>query len=67
MNGWKLEGKADDFESALSNLAENAFAEFPRSTFATWWAGIAMPSGAITMGYVAQHLPMITVECDRCG
>jgi hypothetical protein len=38
LNGWKLEGKADDAESALRDLAENAFAHFPRSEFAKWWA-----------------------------
>ena len=24
-------------------------------------------SNAITWGYIARHLPMITVQCDRCG
>jgi hypothetical protein len=24
-------------------------------------------SGAITFGEIAEHLPMITVQCDRCG
>jgi hypothetical protein len=38
LNGWKLAGKADSFDAAVRELAENAFAEFPQSTFATWWA-----------------------------
>jgi hypothetical protein len=40
LNGWRLEGKASMAESALHDLAENAFAEFPRSEFATWWATV---------------------------
>ena len=35
-----LEGRADDFESAARALAEKATADFPKSTFATWWTTI---------------------------
>jgi len=38
LNGWKLAGKGDSFDAAVRELAVNAFAEFSRSTFATWWA-----------------------------
>jgi hypothetical protein len=38
LNGWKTAGKADSFDAVVRELAENALAEFPRSTFANWWA-----------------------------
>jgi hypothetical protein len=23
--------------------------------------------GGITLGYIAEHLPMLNIQCDRCG
>jgi hypothetical protein len=37
-NGRKLRGNACDTRTAIYYLAENAFAEFPKGTFAVWWA-----------------------------
>ena len=38
LNGWKLDSKADDFESAIRDLAEKTFEQFPRSKFGESWA-----------------------------
>ena len=66
LNGWKLAGKADSFEAAVRELAENALAEFFEK-HVRQLVGDAAMSGAITLGYIAEHLPMLNVQCDRCG
>ena len=41
LNGWKLEVQAETFQAAMEELAEKAFAEYPKSTFAAWWTKIS--------------------------